>query len=217
VVHGLAWLKPPLEIVRLGVFLAFLALGLFAWWRRDRASADRFLAYVLAVSLAVGLSQQESWPFSNWALVHGLAPARTASWEMEAVDAHGRSWRVDPRVLQPLSPEEFGASMLASLPRLAPAGRESLARFVLQRAEAGRRRLKAGERAGVSEARLGPLAAPYHFHTSPVWRSAADVPDVPFVGLRVWALSWDVEERARDEARVERRLLLELAPAGPPA
>ena len=71
--RGLAWLQPPLEVVRLGVFMLFVVLGLFAW-RRGRAAADRLIAYVLAVSLAVGLSQQESWPFSNWALVHGMAP-----------------------------------------------------------------------------------------------------------------------------------------------
>jgi hypothetical protein len=215
VLHSLAWLKPPLEIVRLGVFLLFVALGAFAWWRGRRA-ADRFILYVLAVSLVVGLSQQESWPFSNWALVHGLASSQAGSWEMEAVDAGGRSWPVDPRVLQPLSPEEFGAWMIGALPRLTPEERERLARFVLERAEAGRRRLKAGERVGVNESRLGPLAAPYHFHAKPVWRGPADAPDTPFVGLRVWGLSWDVEERARDEARVARRLLLAL-PARPPA
>jgi hypothetical protein len=216
VLHGLAWLKPPLEIARLGVFLVFVALGAFAWWRRDRGSADRLILYVLAVSLAVGLSQQEAWPFSNWALVHGLAGPRAGSWEMEAVDAAGRSWPVDPRVLQPLSPEEFGAWMFGSVPRLTPQGRRRLADFVLDRAEAGRRRLKAGERLGVSESRLGPLAAPYHFHTHAVWRTPADAPDAPFVALRVWALSWDVEERARDEGRVERRLLLASGP-GPGA
>jgi hypothetical protein len=223
VLHGLAWLKPPLEIVRLGVFLLFVALGFFAWWRGRRGrpeparrAADHLILYVLAVSLAVGLSQQESWPFSNWALVHGLASSRAASWEMEAVDATGRSWPVDPRVLQPLSPEEFGAWMMGNLPRLAPEGRERLARFVLERAEAGRRRLKAGERVGVSESRLGALASPYHFHAKVIWRAPSDAPDAPFVALRVWGLSWDVEERARDETRVVRRLLLAL-PAGPPA
>jgi hypothetical protein len=201
-------MKPPLEIARLGVFAVFLALGAFAWWRRERRAADRLIAYVLAVSLAVGLSQQESWPFSNWALVHGLAPARSGSWEIEALDAGGRAWPVDARVLQPLSPEEFGAWMLTQVPRLSPAQRERLAGFLLERAESGRRRLKAGQGVGASEAHLGPLAAPYHFHTKAVWRTPADAPDAPFVALRVWALSWDVEERARDEARVTRRLLL---------
>jgi hypothetical protein len=214
VLRGLAWLQPPLEIVKLGVFLVFLALGLFA--RRGRRGADRLIVYVLAVSLAVGLLQQESWPFSNWALVHGLAPPRASSWELEAVDAAGRAWPVDPRVLQPLSPEEFGAWMMANLPRLTPAGRDRLARFVLERAESGRVRLRAGEAAGVSEARLGRFSAPYHFHTKVVWRGPADVPDLAFVGVRIWGTSWDVEERALDEARVSRQLLLELRP-GPPA
>jgi hypothetical protein len=209
--------------VKLGVFLGFVALGLFAFARGRRpgaggarAAADRLILYVLAVSLAVGITQQESWPFSNWALVHGLAPRQMASWEIEAVDDGGRSWPVDPRVLQPLSPEEFGAWMGSGLGRLSPEGRRRIGQFVLARAEAGRARVKAGGRVGVSERWLGPLAAPYHFHGRPVWRGPADVPDRPFIGVRLWSLSWDVEERALDASRVRRRLLL-AQPEGPPA
>jgi hypothetical protein len=223
VLRGLAWLQAPLEIVKLGVFLVFVALGLFAWARGRRAdpaagrrAADRLILYALAVSLAVGLTQQESWPFSNWALVHGLAPRQMASWEMEAIDAAGRAWPVDPRVLQPLSPEEFGGWMSGHLGRLTPEGRRRVAQFLLERAEAGRARVKAGGTVGVSERWLGPLAAPYHFHGKAVWRGAADVPDQPFTALRIWSLAWDVEERAADPARVRRRLLLAL-PEGPEA
>lgn len=220
---GLAWLHPPLEIVKLGVFLAFVALGLMAVVRGRRAAAangrsaaDRLILYALAVSVAVGLLQQESWPFSNWALVHGMAPRQMASWEIEAVDASGRSWLVDPRVLQPLSPEEFGAWMAGHLSSLSPEGRRHVAAFVLERAEEGRARVRAGGTVGSNERWLRDVAAPYHFHAKTIWLRPADVPAVPFAAVRVWSLAWDVEERAKDPSRVRRRVLLESSP-GPPA
>jgi hypothetical protein len=61
---------------------------------------------------------------------------------------------------------------------------------------------------GVNERILGPLAAPFHFQQKPVWRTAADVPEVPFAAVQITLLSWDVEERAQDETRVTRRPLL---------
>jgi hypothetical protein len=117
---------------------------------------------------------------------------------------------VDLRVLQPLSPEEFASWLYANLERLTPAERQRLARFLLQRAEAGRRRLLQGERVAPNQWLLGPLAAPYHFHDAKTWRSAAQVPPGPFTGVRAFFVEWDVEERFRDPGRVARRLLFEI-------
>jgi hypothetical protein len=85
--------------------------------------------------------------------------------------------------------------------------------FLLGRAEAARRRVMAGKLAGRNGWILGPLAAPYHFQRPRLWRSTADVPAAPFAGIRIWELAWSVEERAADPRRVERRLVLEVAPA----
>jgi len=205
---GLPWLRPALDVARLLVFAAFVALGVAVARRPDRGRVDRLVAYVLAVSLAVGLTQVEAWPFTNWALVHGLAPARMSSWEIEGIDAAGRAWPVDPRVLQPLAPEEFGSWMFARVPRLPDDARARVGLFLLERAEAGRRRLLGGEAVGGNELLLGPLAAPFHFQQKPVWQGPADVPAAPFVAVRVQVLEWDVEARRRDESAVERREFL---------
>lgn len=219
--RSLAWLEPAVDIARLACFVAFVVLGLRAaaagraGVAEGRVRVDRFLAFVLGVSAAVGFVQQESWPFSQWALVHNLASKRVRSWEMEAFDGAGRAYPVDPRVLQPLAPEEFGAWLLAHLPQLALEGKRSVGLFILRNAEEARLRLVRGEAVARNEWLLGPLAAPYHFHERTGWTSRADVPETPFVGLRIWLLEWEVEERLHDEGRIDKRLLLEVdgAPA----
>lgn len=205
---GLPWLRSAVDVARLVVFGGFVTLGLAVIRAPDRRRVDRLLAFVLAVSLAAGITQVEAWPFSNWALVHHLAPRRVTSWELEAFDAEGRAWPVDARVLQPLAPEEFGAWMLAHVPALPREGRARLGSFLLARAEAGRMDLRAGRCVGANERVLGRFAAPFHFQQKRVWRSAADVPAVPFASVQITLLSWDVEERAQDETRVSRRPLL---------
>jgi len=173
------------------------------------------LGYVLVVTSLVCVTQIESWPFTNWALVHNLAPTAMGSWFLEGLDAGGRAYRIDGRVLQPMGPEEFGTALIPKLHKLGPAQREQVAGFLLQRAELARLRLREGRGFAANEWLLGRLAAPFHFHQDRLWRTAADVPASSFVGLRIWQLKWNVEERLLDERRVERRLLLEFPPSRP--
>lgn len=205
---SLPWLQPVLDVGRLLVFAAFVGLGVAAARSGQRRSVDRLLAFVLVVSSAVGLTQVEAWPFTNWALVHHLAPRRFVSWQLEGIDQDGRTWPVDARVLQPMAPEEFGAWMLGRVRALTPEGRQRLGAFLLRRAEAGRRALRAGQDVGVNERLLGAWAAPFHFQQKRVWRSPADVPPAPFAALQLTLLQWDVEERALDESRVTRSVVL---------
>lgn len=211
--RGLKWLEPAVDVSRLGCFLVFVALGLMVAWgsRRPggRRRVDVLIVYVLAVTTVVGLVQQESWPFTQWALVSSPPTRHMTSLELEGLDEAGRGYVIDLRVLQPLSPEEFAGWLKASAPRLGPRGRESLGRFLLERAEEGRRRLWERRRVAPNEWLLGPAAAPYHFHDAKTWRSTAQVPPSPFTGLRAWFLEWDVEERYADDGRVTRRMLFE--------
>src|SRR5688572_13146747 len=102
-------MEPAVEVVRLGCFALFLALGLMAARAAPpaerRRRADALIAYVLAITALVGLVQQESWPFTNWALVSHPPSRRMSSLEVQAADAAGRTSVVDLRVLQPLPPE----------------------------------------------------------------------------------------------------------------
>jgi hypothetical protein len=212
----LRWLEPAVDVARLGVFVAFVGLGLAVLLQasRDvparRRAVNRLILYVLAVTVAVGLVQVESWPFTTWALVHTASQARMRSWEIEGLDAQGRGYPIDPAVVQPLAPVELGARLLSRTRGLPPEGQVSVARFVLERAERARSRFLAGWRFAPNEWLLGPLALPYVFRQPAIWRSPADVPETPFVAVRIWLLEWDVRERLADEGRVSRDLLVEV-------
>jgi hypothetical protein len=199
------------DLVRLGCFLVFVALGLLAARGSRRPGARRrtdvLIGYVLTVTAVVGLVQQESWPFTQWSLVSGTPARRMTSLEVEGLDSSGRGYVVDLRVLQPLSPEEFASWLKANERRLGPGGEASLGRFLLQRAEEGRRRLLDRRRVAPNQWLLGSADAPYHFHDAKTWTSTAQVPLSPFLGLRAWFLEWNVDERYADERRVTRRLL----------
>lgn len=211
--RSLKWMEPAVDVCRLGVFLLFVALGLMAARRAGRSDARRrvdvLLVYVLVVTAVVGLIQQESWPFTQWALVSGLSPRRIRSLEVQGLDAAGRGYVVDLRVLQPLSPEEFASWLYANVWAMKPSAREGLARFLLCRAEQGRQRLRRGERIARNQWLLGPLAAPYHFHDAKTWRSPEQVPAARFTGVRAYFVEWDVEERFRNPERTTRQLLFE--------
>lgn len=216
----LRWLEPVVDLARLGGVLGLVALGLFAAWRArgseaaaGRRAVDLFLLYVVGASLAVGLLQIEAWPFTTWALVHGPSPRQLRSWELQGLDAGGRGYVIDPVVLQPIAPEEFGGGLLPRPGGLTPEGRARVARFVLRRAEWARVRLLNHQPFARNDWLLGPLAAPSLVYQARIWRSPADVPPTPFVALRIWLLEWDVEERFADERRVTRRLLVEVRDA----
>jgi len=204
-------MEPAVDLARLGCFLAFVALGLFAAGGAGRPGArrrsDALIAYVLAVTGVVGLVQQESWPFTTWSLVSGRPAWHMTSLEVEGVDAAGRGYVVDLRVLQPLSPEEFASWLKANELRLTTAAQDDIGGFLLQRAEEGRQRLVGHRRVAPNQWLLGPADAPYHFHDAKTWTSPAQVPASPFVGVRAWFLEWDVNERYDDARRVSRRLL----------
>jgi hypothetical protein len=203
----LTWLAPVADLAKLGAFLLFLFLG----WRAGRGprEASWLLGYVSCLTMLVGVLQHEAWPFTNWALVHHAAASHVVTWDLEGEDAQGVRYRVDPAVLQPLAPEEFGSWALYNLPRLPPAGRDRVGRFLLEAAEAGRKRWQEGRAPGRNGWVLGPLAAPYHFLPGHEWKSPADVPQGPFVRIRFWRFEWDAGAYFEGDHRKSRSLLLE--------
>lgn len=215
-------MRDAIEWARLAVFLGFVALGLrvalsarrAADGRPDRGTVDLLLVYVLVVSLLVGFTQKESWPFANWPLIHHLSPRRvTGVLAIEALDALGQSYVVDSRVWQPLAPEELMSWMQNRFRDLPPPAQERVARTLLEKAEMARQRVRRGLPVGTDGWLLGPLAAPHHFRPGQAWRSPVDVPATPFAGIRVVELEWDVEERLADWSRVTRRPVYELRDA----
>jgi hypothetical protein len=233
--HSLAesfpWLRAAADLARLAVFLGFAALGLrIVWLQRRKRETDRaiihFIAYAVAVSCLTGLTQIEAWPFSTWALVHNISPKTMIDWKIEGVTASGKAYAIDPRFIEPLPYEDFDTWLKTRFFRLGLTQEEQqvasgtphavtpeqacVAKFLLGRIEDARIRFRSRGAAGTSGWLLGRWAAPYHFDRPAVWRSSSDVPETAFVGLRIWELQWDVEERARDESRVHRRLIFDV-------
>jgi hypothetical protein len=224
------WLRSGVELVRLCCFLLFAALGFRIIWleRRERETARaifHFVLYSLTVTCLAGFTQIEAWPFTTWALVHNISPKTMIDWKIEGVTASGKTYPIDPRFIEPLPYEDFDTWLKT---RFLPLGlteeearvcylkphpvtpeQAQIARFLVWRAEQARLRFLRGESAGTNGWLLHGLSAPFHFDRPRLWRSEADVPETPFVGLRIWQLDWNVEERYRDESRVRRRLLFD--------
>lgn len=214
--RALKWLEPVVELSRLGCFAVFVALAL--WHLRAvrvgepdrvvRFRARMLIAFVIVVSTVAGVTQIEAWPFSNWTLVHTYRSRAMTSWAIEGFDANGHTSEIDPRVLQPLQPEEFGAWTLTHLERLTPDDRELVLRFLLDRGNTQRARFLAGH-FPANDYLLGDLSAPAHFAMRRVWRTPSDVPPGPFVAVRIVRLRWDTEGRDRNSGAFHRELLAE--------
>lgn len=228
VLRSLPWIRPALEMARLGAFVLLVALGLWILWRERRRLPARpakvaLIAFALLVTTVTGFSQIEAWPFSTWALVHHVSQKQMVSWAFIGRDAQARSYPIDIRFMQPLPPEDFGTWMTYRFMRLGRTDAEAAAclikpmpptpqqavvsQFLLERMESARRHFLDEGRPGTNGWLLGPVAAPYHFGRPRVWINAADVPSTPFVGFEIWQDEWDLEERWRDDRRVRRRLI----------
>jgi hypothetical protein len=207
--RSLKWLEPWVEMARLGGFVTFVSLALWTFRRPDdRRRATIFIGFVLIACAAAGVTQVEAWPFTTWALVHHVRSPEMTSWEMQACDETGRFFDVDPRVLQPMQPEEFGAWLFAHRERLSNEERERVLDELLQRAEEGRRQFLKG-RFPPNDWLFGNLSAPAHFRARRLWHTAADVPQGPFMRLRIVGLHWDVDERERDPHAVRVDVMME--------
>ena len=165
------------------------------------------LVYVLALNAAVVLLQTDDWPFSPYPMMAVNATDRTTVHSMvafRAVDREGREWKVDPLAWSPLFPQAVMGWYEKVYPFASPADRESVARFLLARAEEARVRRSAGLAVGTRRW-LGPFAAP---DTNLYWPPPAGASDA-FITLRVYRLFWRPLELAADPTRYGRRLLYE--------
>src|SRR5688572_2257910 len=151
-----------LELLRLASFLGFLALGLRVRMTpaddgpaRRRAVA-RLLAYVLVLSVAVGVSQVDDWPFASHTIAVGRARAdsRVCRTEIFGLDDAGGEWRLDPYSFTPVYHSILQYWLEQAPRRLPEPQRERALAFLLERAEESRRRLAAGKALG-PERRLG--------------------------------------------------------------
>lgn len=182
-----------------------LALWVIAGSRHERTARRRasyFIAFTLAASFTAGLTQRDFWPFTSWRLMQRTAPATVSDtgytlMRAMAVTSDGHEYLVDYRALEPFTYEEVLTWLMRDFPRVRGAARDSVGAFLLQHVEAARLRTRAGRWPGVVTAPLGVLAAPSHLLFARAWRRPGDVPDTPFVTIRLYWERWNVEERAR--------------------
>lgn len=214
---SLQWLEPVVELVRLGFFLTFVALLLTHLLAVVRAKSDSvrrrwanlIIAFVLVVTSIVGVTQIDTWPFSNWALVHMLRSPVMHAWQIEGIDASGHTYVIDPSILEPVSPEDFAPSA-GRLRALSPSGRTSFMRFLYKRAEEGRRSVVEGKRFPANRWLLGRFSAPYHFGRRQLWRGPRDVPNNRFASIRMVFTVWNIDDRMRrGDAAIEREVIAE--------
>jgi hypothetical protein len=224
------WLRNLAEVLRSAAFLGFLVLGLRVVWKDLRKqetsrAKTQLIVYAILVTCTVGVTQIEAWPFSNWALIHHISQQKMLDWIVEGTDASGKAYRIDPRFIEPMPYEDFDtwlktgffrigrteeeAKLCYLVARPPTPGQAKVAGFLIERAEIARRRFLHGEPPGTNGTLIGRLAAPYHFDRPTRWRTVSDVPATPFVGLRIWQIEWNVEERYRDESRITRHLLFD--------
>jgi hypothetical protein len=200
-------------------FVAFVGTGLgaaasdrlFAGWDRRRL-INFFLFVALLVSFTSGLTQHDMWPFSSWKMMTGLTPPATRTLptlNIVAVNARGNEYDIDYRAWKPLSPEELDSWLRHNFYELDPADRDRVARYLLQISDGARENALSSTGLAFTNQWLGPLTAPTHLLHPAIWSHAENVPTTPFVGLRIYEESWDLQARRFPAAMITRVLAYE--------
>jgi hypothetical protein len=126
-----------------------------------------------------------------------------------AIDAQGAEYQIDYRAWEPIEFDEMMAWKDAYFTHLGRTSQDKVAAYLLGIIETARQQWAAGKRVHDFDRYLGPLATPLFLGHPAYWETDAGVPAKPFVGLRFYDETWDVEERATDPSKVSRRLVYE--------
>jgi hypothetical protein len=154
----------------------------------------------------IRLTDLDGWPFTSYTIAAPRASlqAPVCLVELRGVDSRGDEWPVDP-LAWTLHASVVHIWLNRHAAGLTEPERAVVLGFLVGKAEAARRSLRAGESIGF-ERRLGPdLSAPYWWLLPRVRR----VPEAPFVGLRVYRACRMPLEAVQDPTRVTRTLVAE--------
>jgi len=169
----------------------------------------------LVYQFASGLSQRDMWPFSSWAMMVGLTPPATRrlpTLRVVGVDANGNEHEIDYRAWSPLSLEELYSWINRYFFRMDPVSRDRVASYLLQLSNHARERAISQGGLNFLNRWLGPLTAPTHLLHPAIWSHADGVPHNPFLGLRIYQESWDLEAGASAPGKSQRVLAYEYVP-----
>jgi hypothetical protein len=207
-----AVLRHWLDALRLASFLAFIVLGI-AVLRADprvrRGRINAFLIYMFAVSLLIGVSQRDAWPFSPYPLMRGLwnAHYRYEKIVIVGTDGRGREWDIDPMAWSPIFPLVLQEWVKGTFVFLTPAEQLEAAKFLYAKAEDARLRQSRGRRVG-NELLLGPLTASDWW----LYKRVTAVSPQPYAALRIYRDRWEPAAKLADPSQFERTLVCEYAP-----
>ena len=210
------------DIVALAIFMGFVTGALVLCGQRPQGLAigqrktrvSLFLVYTLGASFGAGLAQHDIWPFVAWPLVAARLPATVTEPRVVAVDASGGEHDIDYRAWWPLSFDELTGWMNQDFLTLPPETQDRLARFLVAKADSARGAARNGAVVGHYGRFLGPFAAPLFLLHPKIWSDSTRVPAAPFVGLRFYQESWNLETHAGGSTAVRRRLVYRY-PAAP--
>ena len=195
-------------------FVAWIASGLMATFgQRLLPGLDRrrlvttFLWVSLFVSSVAGFSQHDMWPFSSWKMMTGLTPPATLTLptlSILGIDSSGNEHEIDFRAWTPLSPEELNSWLRHNFFELDSEARDRAGNYLLARSNYARERALSSRGLAYTNRWLGPFTAPTHLLHPAMWSDEEKVPRTPFVGLRIYEDSWDLEKRRVKDGPITR-------------
>ena len=200
-------------------FLLFVTIGLgVVLSERSRFRTGRrqwtniFLWVVLFVSFGAGLTQHDFWPFSSWPVLAHAVPTDSNYPPLPrivGVDSRGNEYDIDYRAWRPMALEELESWTKLHFAQLDPAARERVGAYLLARANHAREQALGPAGLPYPNRWFGPLTAPTHLLHPAIWSHQENVPRNPFVELRIYGETWDLEERRRDPKNVTRTLVFD--------
>lgn len=190
-------------------FAAFVLLALVAWrGGSSRRSARPLIAGAVTLILAVGIAQYDLWPFSAWPLIALYHPPEAKHIRLACIDDRGAEHPVDSRAVAPISYLELMSWADGVFPRLPLNQQREAAQWIVDRLETSRRRIAATGEYPRAAAPLGPLTSPFFIFAPRLWMDGG-MPSRPIIGVRLYRDSWNLEERAKNDAAITRALLYE--------
>jgi hypothetical protein len=189
------------------VFAAFIVLTLRVR-QGDTPGASAplrmLILYVVGVSIYVGYSGRDLWPFAAWHYVSYAVGESGNFLRLVGVDTHGQEHPLDTRTFEPLEYAQVMGYLERNIADLPRAQQTELLDFLLQRAQEGLAQARAGHPVGTFTRFLGPLSAPVFQVGVTPWTSPENLPD-DLAELRLYRVSWHADG---DAIRVENQVLV---------
>lgn len=184
----LAWIA----VLQTAAFVALIALcARVALARSVDARRKRVLhlaAYIIVAHFAIGITQKDAWPITNYRLMHGIAgPAGELSlFTFYGVDAGGREWRIDPYAWKSTSNWHLHFWFWINFTRtLTPAQQQQALAWLFRLAEQQRASLAKGD---TSISPLGVASAPEWC----MFQRQTTVPAQPYRAFRVYLETFNI-------------------------